>query len=153
MAGASTSAYKFDSVVTGHHVCKTVWTPLIDEMLQAGCYQQTQQIHCRWLAIAITEGRRMHCLAHIKSIPILLNTWYQVNNFGTWHLNRLSVLISFNFCTEYSILKLVWWYTLQVTLNEFLISTIFVSSSPPCYWVTCENIIKTWYRSMHSQLA
>ena len=38
IAGASTSAYKFDSVVTGHHVCKTVWTPLIDEMLQVGCY-------------------------------------------------------------------------------------------------------------------
>ena len=31
--GASTSVYKFDSVVRGHHEYKTVWTPLTDETL------------------------------------------------------------------------------------------------------------------------
>ena len=35
MAGTSTSAYKFDSVVRGNHVCKTVWISLIVKMLQA----------------------------------------------------------------------------------------------------------------------
>ena len=30
MAGASTSVYKFDSVVRGQHVYKTVWTSLTD---------------------------------------------------------------------------------------------------------------------------
>ena len=34
MAGANTSVYKFDSVVKGLHVYKTVWTPLIDETLE-----------------------------------------------------------------------------------------------------------------------
>ena len=29
----STSVYKFDSVVSGHHEYKTVWTPLTDETL------------------------------------------------------------------------------------------------------------------------
>ena len=30
MAGASTSVYKFDSVVRGQQVYKSVWTPLTD---------------------------------------------------------------------------------------------------------------------------
>ena len=30
MAGASTSVYKFDSVVRGQHVYKSVWTSLTD---------------------------------------------------------------------------------------------------------------------------
>ena len=30
----STSVYEFNSVVIGHHVYKSLWTPLIDEMLQ-----------------------------------------------------------------------------------------------------------------------
>ena len=34
MAGTSTSAYKFDRVVRGNHVCKTVWISLIVKMLQ-----------------------------------------------------------------------------------------------------------------------
>ena len=33
MAGAYTGVYKFTSVVKGHQVYKTVWTPLIDETL------------------------------------------------------------------------------------------------------------------------
>ena len=40
--------------------------------------------------------RMMHCWAHIrdiKNMAIFLNTWYhlKLNNFGTWHLSRLSV--------------------------------------------------------------
>ena len=30
MDGASTSVYKFDSGVRGQHVCKSVWTSLVD---------------------------------------------------------------------------------------------------------------------------
>ena len=29
-----TSVHEFNSVVIGHHIYKTLWTPLIDEMLQ-----------------------------------------------------------------------------------------------------------------------
>ena len=32
MAGASTSVYKFDSVVRGQHVYKSVWTSLNNEI-------------------------------------------------------------------------------------------------------------------------
>ena len=34
MAGTSTDIYKFNTVIRGHHIYKTVWTPLIDETLQ-----------------------------------------------------------------------------------------------------------------------
>ena len=34
MAGANTGVDEFDSMVRGLHVYKTVWAPLIDEMLQ-----------------------------------------------------------------------------------------------------------------------
>ena len=33
MVGNSTGVYKFDSIARGHHIYKTVWTPLIDEMV------------------------------------------------------------------------------------------------------------------------
>ena len=45
MAGASTGVYKFNSAVRVHHVYETVWTPLIDKMLQmhdTGRYQRTR---------------------------------------------------------------------------------------------------------------
>ena len=34
MAGTSTNAYKFDNVVRGHHIYKTLQTPHTDEALQ-----------------------------------------------------------------------------------------------------------------------
>ena len=34
MAGANTCVYEFDSVVIALHIYKTVWIPLIDEILQ-----------------------------------------------------------------------------------------------------------------------
>ena len=33
MVGSSTGVFEFDSVVRGHHVYKTVWTPAINVML------------------------------------------------------------------------------------------------------------------------
>ena len=34
MVGNSTGVYEFDSITRGHHIYKTVWTPLINETLQ-----------------------------------------------------------------------------------------------------------------------
>ena len=55
MVGASTSyiVYEFDSVVRGHHVYKTVWTPVIDETLQVA-WEDTNE-HDEY-AVAITRG-------------------------------------------------------------------------------------------------
>ena len=36
MAGASTSTYEINSMVQGHHVYKTIWTPLLSEALEVG---------------------------------------------------------------------------------------------------------------------
>ena len=33
MAGDSIGVYEFDSMVWGHHIYKTLWTPVIGEML------------------------------------------------------------------------------------------------------------------------
>ena len=35
MTGTSTRTYKIDSVVRGHHIYKTIWTPLLGEILEA----------------------------------------------------------------------------------------------------------------------
>ena len=48
MAGASTSVYEFNSVVRIHHVYKTVWIPLIDEMLQV--HGMRRQQHAQQIA-------------------------------------------------------------------------------------------------------
>ena len=56
LTGASTSVYEFDR---GHHVYTTVWTPLIDEMLQV--VQEDTNTHNEY-AVAIA----MHCWVHTK---------------------------------------------------------------------------------------
>ena len=56
MAGTSMGAYEFHSVVRGHHVYKTVWTPIIDKMLQVA-WENTSE-HNEY-AIAITKGECM----------------------------------------------------------------------------------------------
>ena len=42
MAASETEAYSLDSVVRGHHVYKSVWTPTVGEEL---CYLKNQIIH------------------------------------------------------------------------------------------------------------
>ena len=57
MAGASHSdshsVFEFDSVVRGHHIYKTVWTPVIDEMLQVA--QEDTNEHDEY-PVAITKA-------------------------------------------------------------------------------------------------
>ena len=53
MAGASTSVFEFDSVVRGHHVYKTVWTPTIDETLQV--MQEDMNGHDEYVVVIIKE--------------------------------------------------------------------------------------------------
>ena len=56
LAGASTSIYETGSVVQGHHVCKTVWTPIVDETLEIS--QEYDNNHVKYAVAIIRRGRR-----------------------------------------------------------------------------------------------
>ena len=56
-ASTSCSVYEFDSIVRGHHIYKTIWTPVSDEMLQVA-WEDTNE-HGEYYAIAITRGGRV----------------------------------------------------------------------------------------------
>jgi len=46
--------YSMDSVVRGHHVCKTIWSPILGEELQ--CHQETGNIHDLHVVAMIKPG-------------------------------------------------------------------------------------------------
>ena len=69
MAGTSTGVYEFHSMIRGHDVYKTIWTPVIDETLQV------MQEGTNEYAVTITKGGCIHCIVeHIPREYAFLNT-------------------------------------------------------------------------------
>ena len=95
MAGASTAASMFDSVVS----LKVITFIRLCEfhlLTEHSCKHlvhgvgRCRQTHIRWLAITITSTKR-----DIENTLIFFNAWHHLlmfiksNNFGYWHLNGL----------------------------------------------------------------
>ena len=93
MAGTSTGVYEFHTVVRGHHVYKTVWTPVIDETLQVA--QEGTSRHNKY-TVAISKGGCTvgHISREILRIInyVFLNTWH--HHMHNHHLLNLTTLAS-----------------------------------------------------------
>ena len=64
---------KKNSVVTGHHICKTIWTPFIGEMLPAEI--EEGNLYYRYAVSLTRDGKIVGHTFHLKSFMALFKAW------------------------------------------------------------------------------
>jgi len=99
MAAGDTSTYKIDSVVWGHHVYKTIWTPLLSETLEVG--QEYDNEHDEY---AVAVFRRDSIVGHVpQEISIVCYYFLEHESIScriTGHKKNRVVPCIYTFCSS-----------------------------------------------------
>ena len=82
MAGASTSVYKFDSMVRGHHIYVSAWTPLTDKTCKSILREDNKRDkYALMIDCSNIQKQDAHVNIDIKSKLIFLNVWQHLNEY------------------------------------------------------------------------